>query len=222
LIAGVLLAAGASKRMGRDKALVRERGESFLVHGVRHLWTACDSVVVVLGSNAAAIRRAAEREFEQLVGNGGLDHDLRLAERHGARGLDAHFVVNHGWRQGMLSSARLGIASAIALDPAAVLLLPVDHPKVAAVTVASVARVLLEALAACRPRDRAAFSYALIPRHRGRRGHPVAMTPALARAVAGDKSADDLSDAIRRHARLVGYLDVGDAGILVNRNSPRR
>jgi CTP:molybdopterin cytidylyltransferase MocA len=222
VIAGVLLAAGASKRMGRDKALVREGRETFLVHGVRRLWTACDSVIVVLGSHAPAIRRAAEGEFERLVGNGGLDRDLTAAQRKGSRGLEAHFVVNRRWRQGMLSSARSGLSEALALDPAAVMVLPVDHPKVAALTVASVARVLLEALAACRPRERAAFSYALIPRHHGRRGHPIAMTAALARAVASDKSADDLSDAIRRHARLIGYLDVADGGILVNRNSPRR
>jgi molybdenum cofactor cytidylyltransferase len=222
VIAGVLLAAGASTRMGRDKALVREGRETFLVHGVRRLWTACDSVIVVLGSHAPAIRRAAEGEFEQLVGNGGLDRDLTVAQRKGSRGLEAHFVVNRKWRLGMLSSARLGVSEALALEPAAVIVLPVDHPKVAAVTVASVARVLLGALAACRPRERAAFSYALIPRHRGRRGHPIAMTAALARAVAGDKSAEDLSDALRRHARLIGYLDVADGGILVNRNSPRR
>jgi hypothetical protein len=27
---------------------------------------------------------------------------------------------------------------------------------------------------------------------------------------------------VRRHARLVGYLDVDDPGILVNRNSPKK
>lgn len=221
MIAGVLLAAGASRRMGSDKALVRSGGHSFLVNGVRHLWAGCDSVVVVLGSNGAAIRRGAEAEFEKLVKSGGLDLDLRIAQHHGLRGLEAHFLLNPKWRQGMLCSARTGIASALALDPAAVIVLPVDHPKVKALTVASLARVLLEALAACRPRDRAEFSYALIPRHRRRRGHPIAITPALARAVAADRAAADLSDAIRRNARLVSYLDVDDPGVAINRNQGR-
>ena len=63
MMVGVLLAAGASRRMGSAKALVKVRGQSFLMHGVRHLWAACDRVIVVLGSDAAAIRRAAEQEF---------------------------------------------------------------------------------------------------------------------------------------------------------------
>ena len=64
------------------------------------------------------------------------------------------------------------------------------------------------------------FSYALVPRFRGRRGHPLALSAALARAVAKDAAARDLSDAVRRSARLVGYLDVRDAGITRNVNRP--
>ena len=47
---GVLLAAGASRRMGRNKSLMRTKGDTFLAHGVRQLWHACDAVVVVLHS----------------------------------------------------------------------------------------------------------------------------------------------------------------------------
>ena len=222
MIAGVVLAGGASRRMGRDKALVRTGGESFLVHGVRHLWAACESVVIVLGANAPAIRRGAEAEFALLVADGRLESDLRAARKHGARGFEAHFVRNARWRDGMLSSARLGLATALEMDPAAVLLLPVDHPRVTAATVAGLAQMLLGAASACRPRERAAFRYALIPRHRRRRGHPVALTPALARDIVADREATDLSDAIRRNARLVGYADVADAGVLLNRNAPAR
>jgi hypothetical protein len=32
--------------------------------------------------------------------------------------------------------------------------------------------------------------------------------------------ARDLSDGIRRNARLVGYLDVADKGIVANHNTP--
>ena len=64
------------------------------------------------------------------------------------------------------------------------------------------------------------LAYALVPRYRRRRGHPVALSPALARAVAADRDAGDLSDAVRRNARLVGYLDCADAGVVRNRNQP--
>jgi CTP:molybdopterin cytidylyltransferase MocA len=132
-------------------------------------------------------------------------------------------VVNRAWRRGMLSSARVGIAAARALKPGAIMILPVDHPEVSGRTVAGLGEVMGQALDACRnARERHGFSYALVPRWKRRRGHPLVLSPALAWNLAGDGDAEDLSDAVRRHARLVGYLDVDDPGIVVNRNTPKR
>jgi CTP:molybdopterin cytidylyltransferase MocA len=178
-------------------------------------------VVVVLGHGAARVRAAITRDFEALVAMGRLHDDLVHAHAHGARGLECQFVVNPAWRRGMLSSAQAGLRAALRRRPQGILVLPVDHPAVTPHTVAAVATVLLQALAANRPAARARFRYALVPRWKGRRGHPLALTPALARAVAADGGAVDLSDAVRRHARLVGYLDVNDRGVVANRNTPR-
>lgn len=222
MIVGVLLSAGASTRMGRPKALVSAGGESFVAHGIRHLWSACDRVVIVLGAEAPRIRRATERELERLAGAGRLRRDGGRASGQEPDHLEACFVVNHAWRHGMFSSARAGLREALRARPDAVLIMPVDHPAVRSGTVADLGRVMLGALAACRtPRERARFSYALIPRFRRRRGHPIALSPALARAVSADRLAADLSDGIRRNARLVGYLDVSDPGVVRNRNTPR-
>lgn len=218
---GILLAGGASTRMGRAKALVRERGESFVAHGVRALWAACDTVVVVLGADAKRLRAAIEDEFVALTERGVLHRDVQAAHRHGARGLEVRFVVNAAWRRGMYSSVRVGLAAARAMRPESVLVLPVDHPHVRPATVATLAAVMEEALGAFGGARRSGFAYALVPRVRGRRGHPVALSPGLARAVAADDTARDLGDAIRRHARLVGFLDVRDAGVVRNRNTPR-
>ncbi|OGF11777.1 MAG: hypothetical protein A2W00_14930 [Candidatus Eisenbacteria bacterium RBG_16_71_46] len=221
MIAGVLLAAGASRRMGRPKPLVRERGESFLTHGVRHLWVACDRVVVVLGAGADRVRSEVEREFVRLTARGALHGELRQARRHGAAGLEVRFHVNASWRSGMYSSVRAGLREALRFKPEAVLVLPVDHPAIRPRTVEDLASLMRAALRAHRePQARARFAYGLIPRHRRRRGHPIALTPALARAIARDVGAHDLSDAIRRNAALLGYLDVPDPGIVRNRNRP--
>ena len=40
--------------------------------------------------------------------------------------------------------------------------------------------------------------------------------------IDADRGAEDLSDAVRRNARLVGFLDVTDPGVLRNRNAPTR
>ena len=57
MIAGIILAAGASSRMGRPKALLDYRGETFLGRLIRVLGTSCDPVIVVLGYHADLIRQ---------------------------------------------------------------------------------------------------------------------------------------------------------------------
>lgn len=221
MMAGVLLAAGGSTRMGRPKALVERGGESFIARGIVHLWQACDVVVVVLGSNATVVRRKTEEAFVKLIGSPSFARDLKRSKRRFADEMEVHFVVNARWKRGMLSSAVAGLNAALALKPESVLVLPVDHPDVNPKTVLDLATVMHQAIGASRStKVKQAFSYALVPRYRRRRGHPVALSPALARAVAKDAEATDLSDAIRRHARLVGYLDVPDAGVVRNINRP--
>lgn len=231
---GVLLAAGASRRMGRNKSLMRAKRDTFLAHGVRQLWHACEAVVVVLGSDSERVKESVEQEFLKLVENGQLHGDLVAAHRQGAAGLEVHFVENPSWRAGMLGSVRAGLRAALQLSPDSVMVMPVDHPSVKPATIQALAAAMGAALASFRGGGRARarrapgrragaparFAYALVPRYRRRRGHPVALSPALARAVAGDGQAHDLSDAVRRNARLVGYLDCGDAGVVRNRNTP--
>ncbi|MEZ5395031.1 MAG: NTP transferase domain-containing protein [Bryobacterales bacterium] len=76
-LAGVILAAGRSSRMGRDKALLPCGESTFLGSLVRTFRKRCDPVIVVLGHNAEQIRPAAE---------------------------GAQVVVNEGYDRGMLSS----------------------------------------------------------------------------------------------------------------------
>lgn len=222
MIVGVLLAAGASTRMGSPKALARSRGQSFLVRGVRALWSVCDTVVVVLGADGERICDEVGQEFETLVGKGLLAPDLHAGARKRRGELEVRFAFNKKWEQGMLSSARVGLAAALKHRPRGVLVQPVDHPEVKGETVQALGAMLDEALGAFGGKRSSGFAYALVPRHRGRRGHPVAMSAALAALVARDRTATDLSDGIRRHARLIGYLDVADRGVTVNRNTPAK
>src|SRR5215470_6288043 len=53
--AGVVLAAGASTRMGRDKALLPWRGGTFLSAAIRALQPVTDLVIVVTGANGAEL-----------------------------------------------------------------------------------------------------------------------------------------------------------------------
>ena len=221
MIVGVLLAAGASTRMGSPKGLVRLRGQSFLVRGVRALWSVCDTVIVVLGADGQRVCAAAGAEFEELVQRGLAAPDLRGGPRQRSGELEVRFAFNRRWPDGMLSSARLGIGQALRQKPRGVLVMPVDHPEIKPATVQALGEMLEQALGAFGGRKEKAFAYGLVPRHRGLRGHPVALSAALADAIRRDRAARDLADAIRRHARLVGYLDVNDRGVTVNHNTPQ-
>ncbi len=219
---GILLAAGASSRYGSSKALAKSKGQSFVVRGVRTLWSVCDRVIVVLGSNAARTQRALEAEFVALAEAGALVPETHAARDKGRQALEVHFVTNAKWKRGMLGSAQLGLASAIAMRPRAVMVLPVDHPAVKPVTLMELAALMSEALGAAGKVGEKTLAYALVPRYRKKRGHPLVMSFALARTIVRDRGAIDLSDAVKRHARLVGYLDVRDGGVVKNVNTPKR
>jgi len=220
MIAGVLLAAGASTRMGSPKALARLRGQSFLVRGVRALWSVCDTVIVVLGADGKRVCREVNEEFAELVAKGLAAPDLRGGPKHRSGELELRFAFNKAWADGMLSSARVGLAQALKQKPSGVLLMPVDQPDVQPATVQALGAMLEQALSSFGGKSSNGFAYGLVPRHRGHRGHPVAMSSALADAVRRDRGARDLSDGIRRNARLVGYLDVSDKGVMTNQNTP--
>ncbi len=106
MIAGLILAAGESSRMGSDKALLNYHGRTFLETILSTLRNAgLRRIAVVLGHHAAEIQRAL---------------DLRGTE----------VVVNEDYRRGQTSSLQAGLKALESEDLEAVLLCLVDHPKI--------------------------------------------------------------------------------------------
>jgi CTP:molybdopterin cytidylyltransferase MocA len=109
--AGIILAAGESKRMGRAKAFLPFRGGTFLSTLAETFGAFCSPVIAVFGfdGDAAALRAPA--------------------------GVTP--VVNRGYRRGMLTSLQAGLRS-LDLNPAGrVLFTLVDHPAISRQTIAS-------------------------------------------------------------------------------------
>ena len=67
--AGVILAAGASSRMGRDKALLPWRDGTFLSAAIRALQPATELVIVVAGVNAPVLHPIVDAQAAFLVVN---------------------------------------------------------------------------------------------------------------------------------------------------------
>jgi CTP:molybdopterin cytidylyltransferase MocA len=104
--AAVVLAAGASTRLGEPKQLVMLGGETLLERAVRVAHEAgCAPVVVVLGAAAELV--AARCDLGSAV-----------------------VVVNEAWEEGMASSIRVGIGGVGGAD--GVVLMTCDQPAVTA------------------------------------------------------------------------------------------
>jgi molybdenum cofactor cytidylyltransferase len=104
MIPALILAAGASTRMGSPKALLRIGDRTFLQHIFDTLQSASvPDVMVVLGSDSDAIRKTMGW-FRGTI------------------------LINDRWQEGQLSSLRTGLDGISSPRTDGVIICPVDHP----------------------------------------------------------------------------------------------
>jgi len=180
--AGIILAAGESRRMGFPKALLRYREESFLDTLVGLFTPRCSPVIVVLGAHSQRLREAALRP--------------------------ATFVVNADYQCGQTSSMQCGLR---AVPPGidGVLFTLVDHPAVAPATLDAL-------LASPAPQRDTAGPLVRVPRHAGRRGHPIWFSPDLIAEFLALPANGAAREIVRNHGGQTEFLDVDDPGILAD------
>jgi molybdenum cofactor cytidylyltransferase len=119
-VGAIVLAAGASFRMGSPKALLRMGEETFLQHVVGQLHRAgVDDVVIVLGADADEIRNS-------LPWFGGT------------------IVVNQNWEEGQLTSVIAGLKALGQRLLDGVLIWPVDRPLIASTLIAGLLKAFRE------------------------------------------------------------------------------
>jgi molybdenum cofactor cytidylyltransferase len=184
----IVLAAGASTRMGGPKQLLRYRGETLLGRAVRAaLGTICRPVVVVLGAGS----------------------DAMLAE---VAATEARVVVNEAWAEGMASSIRLGLreleaAASVGLD--AVVLTLCDQPLVTAETLSR----LVDAYERLRP-TLVASEYE--SRSELTRGVPALFGRALFAELMGLRGAEGARRVIARHTDAASTVAAPEAAFDVD------
>jgi molybdenum cofactor cytidylyltransferase len=193
--AGVILAAGNSSRMARDKALLpwppatagpAPSSESFLSAAIRSLSRATDFVVVVVGDNERA-----------------------LAPIIFARG--ASLVVNPDPSRGQFSSLQIGLSEVLNHGRDAAMITLVDRPPVSDATI----QILLQTF------DTADDNiWAVVPEYSGKHGHPYLagreMIEAFLRAPA-TTIARDIEHKLQVH---IQYVQVEDPFVALNINTP--
>ncbi|MGO8794055.1 MAG: NTP transferase domain-containing protein [Candidatus Sulfotelmatobacter sp.] len=193
--AGLILAAGESSRMGRDKALLpwppQSPGqalstETFLSAAIRSLSLATDFVLVVVGKNEAA-----------------------LAPTIYADG--ASLVVNPDPSRGQFSSLQIGIQEVLNQGRDAAMITLVDRPPASRKTI----QQLKDAY-----RLSAENIWAVVPEFSGKHGHPYVVGREMMAAFLQVPATLTARDVEHRHEPHIQYLPVDDALIALNINTP--
>ncbi|MFQ5743088.1 MAG: NTP transferase domain-containing protein [Acidobacteriota bacterium] len=193
-VAGLILAAGASRRMGFPKPLLPLAGRTYLEHILDTLATSpVDPTLVILGHRAEEIRAAVSWEFGRPL-------------------------IHRGWRQGMLSSLQAGLRALETCEAGP----RRDHVEAVLVALVDVPLFSLASVLALLMAFERTSAPILVPVHEGRRGHPVLFArrvwsdlhdaPAEAGAIA----------VVRRHAASVIEVQVEDEGILWEADTPEQ
>jgi molybdenum cofactor cytidylyltransferase len=190
-LCGVILAAGASSRMGRDKALLpwpKDGGTAgtLLSAAIRGFSEPCDLVIVVVGENEPTVTPVIYAEGAFLVRN-------PAPERGQFSSLQTalHEVLNRGRDNAMITL--------------------VDRPPPTAATQS----ILVDAFA-CRVHN----TWAVVPEHAGKHGHPILIGRELIEEFLRAPVTANAREILRNHADRINYLEVDDPSVTTNVDTP--
>src|SRR5271165_1112848 len=193
--AGVILAAGESSRMGRDKALLpwppaaagqASSIETFLSAAIRSLSEATEFVLVVVGKNEPA-----------------------LAPIIYAQG--ASLVVNPDPSRGQFSSLQVGLHEVLNHGRDAAMVTLVDRPPVGTATI----QTLRDAFEAADQNI-----WAVVPEFSGKHGHPYLVGREMMEAFLRVPATSTARDIEHTHQQHIQYFPVDDPMVALNINTP--
>ena len=200
-ICGVILAAGASTRMGRDKALLPwppvAEGTSAVNTFLGATDRSCskqhtDLVIVVAGKNVA--------ELEP------------VADAHGA-----FLVVNPTPERGQFSSIQVGLRDVLNRGRDAAFLVPVDRPPVLPATVQILRKAFLAA-----DTDVWAVVPEVVREGAVVHGHPILVGREMMEQFLRAPASSVARDIEHQHQQHVLYLPVADARVAANIDTPEQ
>jgi molybdenum cofactor cytidylyltransferase len=196
-LCGVILAAGASSRMGRDKALLP--------------WPANESAHVpsgnstLLSTHISALKPLARA----IVVVGGQNAD-RLAPIISAYG--ATLAINPVPERGQFSSLQIGLSKALDLGCDSAIITPVDCAPLDPETLALL-RAKFDAALTC-------DQWAVAPRSNGRNGHPLFVARALISVFLAAPPTSNARELKRAHSDRFISIPVSIPNLAADMNTP--
>ena len=193
-LAGVILAAGESTRMGRDKALLpwpsREshagRSQTLLSTAIATLSGICDLVIVVAGENEATLAPVIY-------------------------GCGAFLARNPAPEQGQFSSLQTGLRQTLNHGRDSAMVTHVDRP------VPSIA-TLDYLVSAFNSRGRGIWS--VVPEYQGKHGHPIVIGREMIEAFLKAPFSATARDVEHANQQRILYTPVEDPTVILNINTP--
>lgn len=194
-ICGVILAAGESRRMGTDKALLpwpptspnQVPAGTLLSSAIESFTPISDVVIVVAGKNHAS-----------------------LAPVIYARG--AVLAINHNPDRGQFSSLQTGLQEVLNRGRDAAIVTLVDRPPVSARTIETLHGAFGSAIAR--------WKWAAVPEYNGKHGHPILLAREMIEAFLKAPATGSARDVQHQHRDQIVYVEVDDPLVTVNVNTP--
>ena len=193
-LCGVILAAGESSRMGRDKALLPwppsaqlGRAQTFLGAQIERLHHHTELVIVVAGKNAESVR--------PIVYSSG-----------------AFLIVNPAPERGQFSSLQVGLQQVLNMGRDAAMITLVDRPPVAPATLDTLHAAFLQAVTE--------GAWALVPEFEGKHGHPVLVSREMIAAFLAASPTATARDVEHANQQRIRYFPVSDPLVTTNIDTP--
>jgi len=196
-LCAVILAAGESTRMGRDKALLpwpppspasQATSGTFLSAAIRSLAPFSELVIVVAGKNEANLQAVAYAE-------------------------GASLVRNPEPERGQFSSLQTGLHEVLNRGRDAAMVTLVDRPPVSPSTLQALCDAFNTAIAEGK--------WAVVPENEGRHGHPILMGREMMEAFLRAPATASARDIQHQHQIRIQYLAVNDPRIRTNVDTPQ-
>jgi molybdenum cofactor cytidylyltransferase len=196
-LAGVILAAGESTRMGRDKALLPWPPEenpskaglgTLLSYNIEALNRVCDLVIVVAGNNETVLQSIVDASAGFLVRN-------------------PHPEL------GQFSSLQVGLRDVLNRGREAAMITLVDRPAPRTETLQELVDRFL---------GRSHEIWAVVPSCQGKHGHPIVIAREMIEAFLRAPASSAARDIEHANQQRILYVPADDPAVVVNINTPEQ
>ena len=197
-LGGVILAAGESRRMGRDKALLpwppsgqsstdsAAQSGTILSAAIQALSQFCDMVIVVAGNNELAL--------EPVV-----------------YGCGAILVRNPNPKRGQFSSLQTGLQEVLSRGRDSAMVTLVDRPPPAAETLTQLTTAFS---------DKGHDLWAVVPEYQEKHGHPILIGRELMEAFLRAPATANAREIEHANQQRIAYIAVEDSAVAANVDTP--